>query len=182
MALDPSLIRDVFERAMAEFLGREVDEILDGVNERANCGRLAIYLQNASDSAGFAGYLADTEYNRKQEGKIKTILDDQHKVIAINCDLILHSRGKSVEEDNLVAIEVKKSSRPEPEKAKDRDRLRALTKSGNDEIWSADGIALPEHVCGYVWGIFIELNRRKRIWSLEYYVRGELKEQREVSF
>lgn len=172
MPLSPVLIRQVFENAIDLFFKHEVQEVLDGVNERSNCGRLLIYLQQMANEAGLTGYFADTEYNRKQNGKIKTILDSQAKVVLINCDLILHSRGNIVKEDNLIAIEVKKTDARYKEKEKDKERLRALTKTSYDDIWSCDGVTSPEHVCGYALGIFVELDRYQRICKFEYYQRG----------
>jgi len=177
MSTNPKLIREVFERSMDLFFQHEVQEILEGVNERNNCGRMSIYLQQIAHQYGLLGYFADTEYNRKQNGAVKTILDDQMKVVPINCDLLLHSRGQIVAEDNLIAIEVKKYDAPKNEKAKDRDRLRALTKASYDDIWSNDGVASPEHVCGYALGVFVELNRVKRTCQFEYYRQGQKYEE-----
>ena len=83
-------------------------------------------------------------------------------VVPIQCDLIVHSRGKNIENDNLIAIEMKKSTRPKSEFIDDRKRLRALTKESYDDIWSNDGIALPELVCGYDIGIYLILDIGKR--------------------
>lgn len=172
MPLNPTLIRHVFDETMNLFFQYEIQGILDGVNERNSCGRMSIYMQRIANESGLAAYFADTEYNRKQSGAIKTILDGQAKVIPINCDLLLHSRGVIVAEDNLIAIEVKKQDTSRADKEKDRDRLRALTKSSHDDIWAADGVTLPEHVCGYVLGVLIELDRKNRICRYEYYRQG----------
>lgn len=166
-------VRAVFDEAFDAFLTNEVDEILDGISERNSCGRLALYLQNCADGHNLTGYFADPEYNRKQGGEIKTILDGNMAVIRINCDLILHSRGESIAEDNLVAIEMKKMDRLEREKESDRHRLRALTKSSYDDVWSNDGTTHPEHVCGYKLGVFIVLDRVERMCHLEYYSGGQ---------
>src|SRR5947209_1485391 len=98
MPLNPDLLREVFEKSIDLFFQREVQEVLEGVNERNNCGRLAIYMQQVAHEYGLTEYFADTEYNRKQNGAVKTILDSQMKVVPINCDLILHSRGQIVAE------------------------------------------------------------------------------------
>src|SRR3546814_16494171 len=102
----------------------------------------------AAVEAGYDGYRADTEYNRKQGGQVKTILDETMHVVRITCDLILHSRGRVVERDNLIAIEMKRWSHSEREKPKARDRLRALTIASYDRVWSADCRAVRETVCG----------------------------------
>ena len=172
MPISHQSLVDLFRRSIDQFIAREIDQILVGVNERNHCGRLAIYMQDAARDLGPPQYFADPEYNRKQDGRIKTIIDENLQVVTINCDLILHSRGAVVAGDNLIAIEMKKSERPNAEKESDRIRLRALTKSSFDDVWSADGNTHPERVCGYQLGSFIELNRRARTIAIEYYRSG----------
>ena len=94
-------------------------------------------------------------------------------MVSIVCDLIVHSRGKIIENDNLIALEMKKAYRPMKEKEKDRARLVALTKESYDGVWSFDGRVLPEHVCGYKLGIYYEIDNKKNSLLIEYYVRGE---------
>jgi hypothetical protein len=172
MTIPIEQLRHILERSLTEFLEREAATLLDGVSERSSCCRLAIYMERIVLEAGLTGYIADTEYNRKLGGQVKTILDGNLKVMAITADLILHSRG-AVAEDNLIAIEMKKADRPDREKESDRERLRALTKSRSDEIWPFDGKTTPEHVCGYRLGAYIELNNRTRKASIEYFIGGE---------
>src|SRR3546814_5052750 len=90
----------------------------------------------------------------------------------------LHGRGRVVERYNLIAIEMKRLSHPEREKQKDRVRLRALTKTSYDYVWSADGRALPEHVCGYGLGYFVELDADRRKFRFEEYQLGDRKSTR----
>jgi hypothetical protein len=168
MPIPIELIPHVLEASLEEFFRREARALADGVSERNNCGRLSIYMQRAADECGLANYFADTEYNRKQDGQIKTILDDDMKVITINCDLILHSRGESIAEDNLIAIEMKKSQRCDDGKIADRDRLRAMTKSSGGGVWSNDGTVHPEHVCGYRLGVYIEIDSDDRKALIEH--------------
>jgi hypothetical protein len=172
MSIDLNNLKNILQKALNDFFTREVDAMLARVNERNNCGRLAIYLQQHATDAGLSTYYADPEYNRKQGGQIKTILDRKMQIITINCDLILHSRGASIAEDNLIAIEMKKADRPESEKNDDRNRLRAMTKKSFDDTWSNDGTTHPEHVCGYKLGLYIELDASKREAILEYYQSG----------
>ena len=180
--MTPVVLRNIFDLTIDEFFRRETQEVLEGVNERNNCGRMALYMQHFAEVNNFHHYFADTEYNRQQDGKIKTILDGEMRVVPINCDLILHSRGQVVAADNLIAIEVKKKDGREQDKQKDRERLRALTKSSYDDVWSYDGIALPEHVCGYQLGAFIELDRFRRNCLIEFYQFGDLVEVLNRSF
>ena len=174
MPINPDLIRKVFEESIDLFFQHEVQEVLEGVNERNNCGRLSIYLQKAALDNGLESYFADTEYNRKQNGEVKTILDSHMRVISVNCDLLLHSRGQIIAEDNLIAIEVKKYNAPDREKNKDKERLCALTKKSYDDIWSNDGVTQPEHVCGYTLGVYVEFDRVSRVCLFEYYRQGAI--------
>jgi len=168
------LLRELFNRSFEQFAHAEVKNILNGTSERNLCARWASLLESEARKAGIESYYADVEYNRKQRGQVKTILDEEMQVVAITCDLILHSRGELVSQDNLIAIEMKRIEHPAEEKQKDRLRLRALTKTSYDDIWSADGIALPEHVCGYVLGYFVELDVRRRRFCIEEYRRGDI--------
>lgn len=176
------MISDIFDQSIDHFFGNESKHILSGVSERNLCARLALELQNLAHENGLEGYYVDPEYNRKQNGRIKTILDDDMKVVNITCDLILHSRGEIMERDNLIAIEMKKSNRPEEEKEDDRNRLRALTKSSYDDVWSFDGISHPEHVCGYEIGYFVEIDLENQNYTVQKFEKGELTGQNITSF
>ncbi len=168
------MLSQVFDKALMVFFETEAKNILSGVSERNLCARLAMPLQIIANENDFAGYYADPEYNRKQNGKVKTILDEQMQVVNITCDLILHSRGEIMGKDNLIAIEMKKSERPEEEKSSDRARLRTLTKSSFDGVWSYDGETHPEHVCGYEIGYFVELDREKSSYVVQVFKAGNL--------
>lgn len=173
MAIPIELLNDVLDQSLNEFLGAQGTEIAHGVSERNSCARLGYILERRAADAALKGYFADPEYDRKQGGQIKTILDGNYQEITICVDLILHSRGADIREDNLIAIEMKKSQRPAQEKVADRNRLRAMTKSSFDDVWSNDGTTHPAHVCGYRLGVFIELNNRTRTACIEYFSGGE---------
>lgn len=174
MTIPIELLDSVLSDALDDFFRLETALILDRVSERNSCQRLSIYLERRAQENGLAGYRADTEYNRKQGGRVKTILGENMEVVVIQSDLILHSSGHNVSEDNLIAVEMKKSERPEHEKESDRKRLRAMTKTSFDGVWSNDGTTHPEHVCGYRLGLYIELDANRRIALLERYASGEL--------
>jgi hypothetical protein len=172
-------LTDLFKASSVTFFQRETEHILTGVAERSLCSRLALYIEQLMPSFGIEGYFADTEYNRKQDGKIKTIIDDEMEIIIINCDLIVHSRGKEVP-DNLIAVEMKKSNRPATEKQSDRKRIRALTKK--NDVWSYDGKVHPEHVSGYIIGVYMELDLKKRRCLFEKYKGGDVIEKWDRDF
>ncbi|QXF12794.1 MULTISPECIES: hypothetical protein [Sphingopyxis] len=171
-------LRSVFEQSFTLFLERETKNILNGTAERNLCACWAPLLENAAIEAGIQGYRADADYNRKQDGKVKTMLAHRYYVVRIVCDLILHSRGEIPGRDNLIAIEMKRSTRPTSEKEEDRLRLRTLTQSSYDGIWSADGKTLPEHVCGYALGYFVEFDVNARVFLIEEYAEGALHSSR----
>ncbi len=175
-------LKELFRVANQTFLQNEVGNIQNGVAERNLCGRLAIYLSRNVEGSRFSEYYVDPEYNRNYDGRIKTILDEEFNEIVINCDIIIHSRGENIAQDNLIAFEMKKSNRPQEEKDADRKRLRALTKASYDDVWSADGRTLPEHVCGYVWGVYIEINSNTRKELIEYYQHGTLVDSETLNY
>ena len=167
----------LFEKSNKDFLKKNISLIKSDVSERSMCGALAqTILLRIQNNVEYGNYFADVEYNRNN-GKIKTIKknvsDMDVRVISVVCDLILHSRGKCPEQDNLIALEMKKSNRSAKEKNNDRERLACLTKDTYDDVWSYDGRTLPEHVCGYVLGVYYEIDQKKNEILIEYYYKGE---------
>ena len=164
----------LFETANHSFLNDDYELFYSDVSEPTLCGALNIHIDriiNKNDD--YQGYHADVEYNRNNR-KIKTILNDRFQVTNIKCDLILHSRGHYPIQDNLIAIEMKKSYRSIEEKIKDRNRLRALTKDSFDDVGSFDGKTLPQHVCRYVLGVYYEINYAHKTILIEYYAKGNI--------
>ena len=179
-------LKEMFLISNRSFI-RDDKELLDSqVSERSLCGALMLHLNRLMlQSKDFEGYYTDVEYNRNR-GNIKTIKktirDQEEQVVSVTCDLIMHSRGRHPEQDNLIAIEMKKANRPVVEKAKDKERLRALTKDTFDDTWSYDGVTLPEHVCRYVIGIYYEIDFEDKKIRLEYYKQGECVEHQILRF
>ena len=168
----------LLRKAVTQFVKSEGKYALTTVSERSLCARLARILENLANDSGLNGYYADVENNRKQQGEVKTIIDDKEKVVCVTCDLILHSRGGIAARDNLLAIEMKKHDRPSAEKKKDRLRLRALTtpikKDEETYVWAWKGGPAPEHVCGYELGAYIELDLvNRKTMTIEYFMQGE---------
>lgn len=176
------VLKKIFNESAEIFFAEESANIMNGVAERNLCGRLSIYLTDVLQRRGVTGYYADTEYNRKQDGRIKTILNDKMEIVNVQCDLIVHSRGTIIEQDNLIAIEMKKLRRPEAEKINDRIRLKALTKDSFDDVWSYDGVAHPEHVCGYIMGLYMIIDNVERTCIVEYYRKGDKVGQNTLTF
>lgn len=168
-------MKHVFEKALRLYTIEDIESIAANISERNICARLGYHLQIVAESSRVIGYYADAEYNRKQGGRIKTIRNDNREIIEVTCDLILHSRGAFNERDNLIAIEAKKSGNSARKtKENDRNRLRALTRETYDGIWTFDAGTLPEHVCNYLLGVFIEFDPQRLRAEVEYYTNGEL--------
>lgn len=172
MKINSKYLNRIFALALDDFFRIELSSILADVAERNLCSRLAMHLENHMKAAGLVGYYADSEYNRKQESQIKTILDGNFEIIQITCDLIVHSRGEIPERDNLIALEMAKPNKIATDMQNDRNRLMALTKSSFDGVWSYDGKTFPEHVCGYVKGLYLIIDRARRQATLESYAQG----------
>ena len=168
----------IFENANEAMLIEDVDLFIMKVSERTLCGALMLQLHKVLRDTEYNHYYVDVEYNRNKGAKLKTYLKTingpQAIPIPIQCDLIVHSRGHYVAQDNLIAIEMKKYNRPQFEKEMDRERIRTLTKNSFDDVWSFDGKTLPEHVCRYKLGIYYEINFPQALIFVEYYTEGYL--------
>ncbi len=170
--LDATTLAPLFERALAMFVKDERDHILSGISEQNLCFRLALALEAERVGANLENYKVDTEHNRNG-GQLKTILDEKMHSVSIRVDIILHSRGEVPAQDNLIAVEMKRTEHPTSEKEKDRVRLRTLTKASYDDVWSADNETLPEHVCGYVLGYYLELDLLVPAFRVEVFESGD---------
>lgn len=171
-------LKQIFLKANKRLLKNDLELFLNQVSERTLCGALKQHLDFYIHKTNYRDYYVDVKYNRNKNGKIKTCCpfdeDGIPTPVTINCDLIVHSRGNNIEQDNLIAVEMKKSNRPKKEKNDDRRRLIALTKDSYDDVWSYDGVTFPEHVCRYKLGVYYEINYRRGSILLEYYYRGKL--------
>lgn len=175
-------LKTIFNNANRAFLETDISLIEDDVAERALCGALKSHLEKELALAKIEGYYVDIEYNRNY-GQVKTILDDNFEVVNIQCDLIVHSRGGNIKQDNLLAIEMKKTYRDQVSKDLDRMRLRVLTKSTYDnDTWVYDGETFPERVCRYILGVFYEVDAMKQTIYLEYYRNGKMISKNRISY
>lgn len=167
--------KKIFDLANSKFLSKELSLIESDVSERCICASLKGYLEKEIEKySKYKKYHVDVEYNRNA-GHVKTIINSDFKVIQVTCDLIIHSRGEDEKNDNLIALEMKKSYQSEENKNSDRERLISLTRSENtNDVWSFDGKTFPRYVCGYKLGIYYEIDLPNRIILIEYYRGGNL--------
>lgn len=171
---DFTYLQQLFLNANRDFLLNDYDLLQLDVAEQTLCSALKTRFEKQLNKDRICDYYVDVEYNRNN-GNIKTIIDDELAIIKIKCDFILHSRGHNPKQDNLLALEMKKSYRSQDEKNLDRKRLIALTKSTYDnDIWSYDGKTFPKHVCRYIIGIYYEIELEHNKIILEFYRGGQM--------
>lgn len=172
-------LQKIFNKANDKFLLKSKRLIYDDVAERGLCSELKVFLLEQLADTKYSDYYVDNEYNRNC-GQIKTTINGNMKEIKIQCDLIVHSRGENELQDNLIALEMKKSYQTQESKDEDRDRLCALTKGRhNDDVYSYDGKTFPKQVCGYKLGIYYEIDKEEKKVLIEYYSNGTMFEKYE---
>lgn len=163
---------NLFLTANDNMISNNSDLFDSGSSERSICGALMLSIHDYLRNTPFYEYYVDVEYNRNRGGLVKTIIDNNEVVTNVTCDLILHSRGVFYEQDNLIAVEMKKATRSEEDKESDKKRLIALTQSDNS-VWSYGGESFPEHVCRYILGVYYEISKYCNSIHLEFYRQGQ---------
>ncbi|MDH2353336.1 hypothetical protein QCM80_22130 [Bradyrhizobium sp. SSUT112] len=160
-------LEDLFHEALREFLAHEYTLVRKDVHEQSLCGRLAIYLDRAKNrDEALQPYFVDVEYNRRGEGRKQILHPVTHEHIDVRCDILLHSRG-DLDDDNLIAVEMKKDDGSAADKQSDRERLQALTlpmpEDGN-----------PDYVCGFKLGYYLEVHIGNGTLLVEEYRGGKM--------
>lgn len=84
----------------------------------------------------------------------------------------MHSRGKEIL-DNLLVLEMKKSSANLQDKVKDMDRLRKMTTLNYQGS---------HHSYEYLLGIYYEIDFGKKRIFIEFYKDGEIVEENTLSY
>jgi hypothetical protein len=103
---DPDVCQAVID-ALTEFLERDRYLLQVDASERSMAHRLGVYLERR-----FAGWNIDCEYNRDGHRPKEVHLGqeaDSEYGSRVLPDIIVHNRGS---DDNLLAVEIKKSTNP----------------------------------------------------------------------
>ena len=114
------ILLNMLKRAINILYETDYENIKLAVTEQNICARLAHHLENLMREYDnghtrkmFKNYYVDVEYNRMVDldGKKqkKSIIYPSGIKETIICDLLVHSRGKVKKQDNLLALEMKKS-------------------------------------------------------------------------
>ena len=118
---DQEKLRKRVEEIVASFLAVEADLLKNNASEQAMTHRLAVLLES-----DFPEWNVDCEYNRDQEAVKRLIyaISSNHPVEEKDVvpDIIVHKRRT---DKNLLVIEVKKSTNPDPDE-KDLRKLQAF--------------------------------------------------------
>ncbi len=157
----------LFDEANAIFVKKNYMNIENNTSERNLCALLGECISKLLLKYGLSNYFVDVEYNRNGDDLKSTMSEDE-----IFCDLILHSRG-TLQNDNLIAVEMKKTYASQSEIEDDRTRLEELTCIQNSGgYYCRNGLIFPRRVCGYKIGILYLLNPWEKKFTLEFYAYG----------
>lgn len=149
---------DIFQKAKNEFLKKERDIIKNDTNERTLTQRLAFYLEfQLRKNIKYENYSVDCEYNRKEEDIKRLKFGKNTDKKEIYPDIIVHQRKIK---NNLIAIEMKKTTSRNTDKIKDIEKLEALTDRKNDYH--------------YTLGIYFELDITDNNNIINFFVDGEV--------
>ena len=138
-------IEKIIKVSVEKLLSKDSFLLKSDVNERTITHRLAIYLEEC-----FSDWNVDCEYNRDRFDTKKLDLfkvrlnSDILKLVTVYPDIIVHKRGTK---DNLLVIEVKKSS------------------NKNEDTIKFDNLKLKEYKrqLGYQYTFFIEIGTKNDI-------------------
>ena len=161
-------LKDFFWEANRAFMEKNYVLLDEDISERCLCGALMYELNKQLEKKNLKKYYADIEFNR-DEGNVKRIsykTDDGVYSKRIFTDIIVHSRGE-VGLDNLIALEMKKSSARAAAKERDKNRLSLLTSL---------------HSYKYKLGVYYEINHKKQQILIELYQNGKMVEVKTLDY
>jgi DNA polymerase sigma len=158
-------LKGIFWEANRAFLENHASLLKRELSERCLCGALMHELNKQLEKNGCNNYYADIEFNRAFENTInnvKHLPDEEGTPKRVFPDIIMHSRGE-VSLDNLIALEMKKSSANQEDKEKDRNRLKKMTKQNcNEGCYSYK----------YKLGVYYEVNFEEKQIIVDFYQSG----------
>lgn len=152
-------LKAMFWEANRAFLENHASLLKRELSERCLCGALMYELNKQLEKKDLKNYHADIEFNRvikKATNKVKQLPDEKGTPKHIFPDIIVHNRSEE-NPDNLLALEMKKSTARGDAKERDKNRLRLLTSL---------------HPYKYKLGIYYEINHKKSQIVVEFYQTG----------
>lgn len=164
------LALEIFYNANKIFIKDNIRNIELGVSEVTLQGDFSQTFKEVLKEMKIHNYYSDINYN-KNKYFTKCIINEKMEFFDIFCDLIIHSRGENLEQDNLLAIEMKKKENRK-DRLKDRKRLEIMT--SDTYVGEILFDELPPYICRYSLGIFYDLDVKKRQIKLDFYQHGEI--------
>lgn len=149
-------LKAMFWEANRAFLENHASLLKRELSERCLCGALMYELNKQLEKKDLKNYHADIEFNRvikKATNKVKQLPDEKGTPKHIFPDIIVHNRS----EENLLALEMKKSTARGYAKEIDKNRLSLLTSL---------------YPYKYKLGIYYEINHKKSQIVVEFYQTG----------
>lgn len=159
-----TILLNLLKKAIYILYEVDYENISLDVTERNICARLAHHLENLMREYDynrkkqlFKKYYVDVEYNRLVDNngvkQKKSITYPGGHNETIICDLLVHSRGKVQKQDNLLALEMKKTENDDSIDS-DHMRLMCLTSPAPDDS---------QCKCIYntLLGVFLEYNAQE---------------------
>lgn len=162
-------LKAMFLAANRSFIENHASLLKRELSERCLCGALMCELNKQLEKNACNNYYADIEFNRAFENTInnvKDLPDEEGTPKRVFPDIIVHSRGK-VTPDNLLALEMKKSTARREAKERDKNRLSLLTSS---------------YPYKYKLGVYYEINFEEKQIIVEFYQDGENAEENILSY
>lgn len=163
-------LKAMFLAANRSFIENHASLLKRELSERCLCGALMCELNKQLEKNACNNYYADIEFNRAFENtinNIKHLPDEEGTPKRVFPDIIVHSRGE-VSLDNLIALEMKKSSANQEEIDDDKARLKHLTKLNTNTSFGS---------YEYILGIYYEINLDKEEIKIEFFYDGNRKGQ-----
>ena len=163
-------LKAMFLAANRSFIENHASLLKRELSERCLCGALMCELNKQLEKNACNNYYADIEFNRAFENTInnvKHLPDEEGTPKRVFPDIIVHSRGE-VSLDNLIALEMKKSSANQEEIDDDKARLKHLTKLNTNTSFGS---------YEYILGIYYEINLDKEEIKIEFFYDGNRKGQ-----
>lgn len=152
-------LKAMFWEANRAFLENHASLLKRELSERCLCGALMYELNKQLEKKDLKNYHADIEFNRvikMATNKVKQLPDEKGTPKHIFPDIIVHNRSEE-NPDNLLALEMKKSTARGYAKEIDKNRLSLLTSL---------------YTYKYKLGVYYEINHKKGQIVVEFYQTG----------
>lgn len=162
-------LKGMFWEANRAFLENHASLLKRELSERCLCGALMHELNKQLEKKNLKKYYADIEFNGSIENStnnVKRLPDEKGTPKHIFPDVIVHNRGVE-NPNNLLALEMKKSTARADAKEIDKNRLSLLTSL---------------YPYKYRLGVYYEINHKKRQILIEFYQNGKMVEVKTLDY